>query len=158
MISCTFRLNGGKMSTLSCPGLGFFLAYSGNAGPNRNNPDAANIKNVDPLPPGRYYIVSREPGPFGSRLKTFAKSMASGSDHTVWFALYRDDNKIDDITFYKNTERGNFRLHPAGWRGISNGCITLPNVDDYMTLYRALLSTTTMRISSFTAFGTIQVY
>lgn len=25
MIQCTFHLNGGQLSTLSCPGIGFFL-------------------------------------------------------------------------------------------------------------------------------------
>lgn len=44
MIRCTFHLNGGQMSTLSCPGIGFFPAYSGHAGGKRNNPDAITLK------------------------------------------------------------------------------------------------------------------
>lgn len=69
MIRCTFHLNGGQMSTLSCPGLGFFPAYSGHAGANRNNPDAIALKKKGPLPPGKYFIVTRSavaPGPDGT--------------------------------------------------------------------------------------------
>lgn len=48
MIRCTFHLNGGQLSTLSCPGVGFFPAYSGHAGANRNNPDSVALKKKGP--------------------------------------------------------------------------------------------------------------
>lgn len=87
------------MSTLSCPGLGFFPAYSGNADPNRNNPDAVAIPKVGPLPPGLYYIVTRPRGGLKARWKDTIKELESGSNRDFWFALYRADEHIDDITF-----------------------------------------------------------
>lgn len=59
MIHCTFRLNGNALSNLSCTGIGFFPAYSGNTGQHRNNPDSVAIKDIGALPPGKYYIVDR---------------------------------------------------------------------------------------------------
>lgn len=113
MIKCTFHLNGGAISTLSCPGIGFFPAYSGNTGLYRNNPDSAHIKNVGPLPPGKYFIVNRPLGGLRTAIKNYIESEMSGSDRSIWFALYRDDGKIDDVTFYESVLRGQFRLHPS---------------------------------------------
>ena len=158
MIRCTFHLNGGQLSNLSCPGIGFFPAYSGNAGESRNNPDKTNVPSIGPLPPGKYYIVTRPGSGAAHFIKSAAYSILSGSDHFAWFALYREDSKIDDYTFVDEVERGNFRLHPAGWEGVSNGCITFVSRDHYNILRRALLQTPTMNIGGFTAFGTVQVY
>lgn len=159
MLKCLFHLNGGSLSTLSCPGLGFFPAYSGNAGPYRNNPDATHIKDVGPLPPGRYFIVNR-PTTLLSPVYDAPKSFFSGSDRSVWFGLFRDDGSINDVTLYRNIQRGNFRLHPAGYQGISNGCITLPSRSHYKILRDALLSenNSKIRVKSFIAYGTVQVY
>ncbi|WP_313449212.1 tlde1 domain-containing protein, partial [Atlantibacter hermannii] len=53
----------------------------------------------------------------------------------------------------------NFRLHPAGYQGISKGCITLPSKNHYTILRNALLSTASVMISaSLRAYGTVQVY
>lgn len=159
MIRCTFHLNGGALSTLSCPGVGFFSAYSGQAGSTRNNPDAMAIQDVGPLPTGKYYIVSR---PTGGRLnfaRDYISSVASGSDRKLWFALYREDNELDDITFIGEVERNSFRLHSAGYKGTSNGCITFPSMAQYMILRNALLNTTTFYVSSsLIAYGTVHVY
>lgn len=158
MLYCTFRLNGSDLSNLSCPGVGFFSAYSGNSGPHRNNPDSVTLKGTGPLPPGKYYIVER-PRSIGTRIKDIAASKFTGSDHSIWFGLYRVDKHIDDVTFINDVERGNFRLHPAGYEGISNGCITLPSSSDFGILRQALLNTPKEIISdSLFAFGTIQVY
>jgi hypothetical protein len=159
MLRCLFHLNGGSLSTLSVPGVGFFPAYSGNAGPYRNNPDAADIKNVGPLPPGRYFIVNR-PTTLLSPVYDAPKSFFSGSDRSLWFGLFRDDGSIDDVTLYKNVQRGSFRLHPAGYQGISNGCITLASRCHYEILRNALLSehNAKIRIQSLIAYGTVQVY
>ncbi|MFO3904755.1 DUF2778 domain-containing protein [Enterobacter hormaechei] len=159
MIRCTFHLNGGQMSTLSCPGIGFFPAYSGHAGGKRNNPDAITLKKKGPLPPGRYFIVTRSRGGLGSRWHDMLKELESGSNRDFWFALYRDDGAIDDLTFIGNVERGAFRLHPAGASGISEGCNTLPNHSHYHILHHALLSAGSLFITAeLKAFGTIQVY
>ncbi|MGL4723155.1 MAG: DUF2778 domain-containing protein [Scandinavium sp.] len=159
MIRCTFHLNGGALSTLSCPGIGFFPAYSGNAGPMRNNPDSIKIKDIGPLPAGQYFIVTRGRGGLGTRARDWFQSEATGSDRSIWFALYRNDSRIDDLTFIEDVERGHFRLHPAGYAGRSDGCITLPRRSDFTLLREALLKTPAFKVSaSLTAFGTIQVY
>lgn len=158
MIQCTFRLNGNGLSNLSCPGNGFFPAYSGNVGHNRNNPDSVKVKGIGPLPPGKYYIVDR-PRSFMTKLKDIGATKYTGSDHSIWFALYRADNNIDDYTFVDEVERGNFRLHPAGYEGISNGCITLPSPSHFAVLREALMRTPKMIVSgSLYAYGTVQVY
>lgn len=54
-------------------------------------------------------------------VQDWAATKYSGSDRSVWFALYRDDGNIDDWTFIDHVERGHFRLHPAGCMGISEG-------------------------------------
>jgi hypothetical protein len=159
MIPCTFRLNGAGMSVLSCPGVVFFRAYSGYAGTSRNNPESTGIKKIGPLPVGRYYIVSR---PEGGRLgpyRDFFASIISGSDRSVWFALFRDDGSIDDVTFIEQVARGNFRLHPAGYKGGSEGCITFASASEFDVLRASLLQTATVKITaSLTAYGTVQVY
>ncbi|WP_336994154.1 DUF2778 domain-containing protein [Lelliottia amnigena] len=159
MIRCTFRLNGAGMSVLSCPGVGFFRAYSGYAGTSRNNPNDISVPDTGPLPTGRYYIVNRTQGGRLGYVNDLAASVISGSDRDVWFALFRDDGSIDDLTFIDKVERGNFRLHPAGYKGISEGCITFPSKSDYAIFRTALLQTATMMVTaSLTAYGTVQVY
>lgn len=159
MIQCTFRLNGRGLSNLSCPGIGFFPAYSGNAGMHRNNPDSINVSNVGPLPPGRYYIVDRPRGGLLGGLREYIDSNVSGSDRGVWFGLFRDDGLLDDYTFIENVKRGNFRLHPAGWQGVSNGCITLPGRNHYEVLRRGILNSPAFILSGgLKAYGTIHVY
>ncbi|MGL5602592.1 MAG: DUF2778 domain-containing protein [Silvania sp.] len=158
MIHCTFRLNGNALSNLSCPGIGFFPAYSGNTGHHRNNPDSVAVKNIGPLPPGKYYIVDR-PRSLSTRVRDVFATKYTGSDHSIWFALYRVDGLVDDHTFIEQVERGNFRLHPAGYEGVSNGCITLPSPSHFAILREALLRTPSIRVSaSLNAYGTIQVY
>ncbi|MGR5945684.1 DUF2778 domain-containing protein [Enterobacter sp. C4G1] len=158
MIHCTFRLNGNALSNLSCPGIGFFPAYSGNAGIHRNNPDSVAVKNIGPLPPGKYYIVER-PRSMSTYVKDVFATKYTGSDHSIWFALYREDGSIDDTTFINAVSRGSFRLHPAGYEGISNGCITLPSPSHFAVLREALLRTPKILVSgSLYAYGTVQVY
>lgn len=159
MIRCTFHLNGGQLSTLSCPGVGFFSAWSGNAGPHRNNPDSIAIPKKGPIPPGNYFIVTRPRGGFRTRWQDMIHGLESGSDRDLWFALYRQDSAIDDFAFIEGVERGHFRLHPAGQSGISNGCITLHSHAEYNILLNELLRTPAMMVTAqLKAFGTIQVY
>ncbi|ASI57547.1 DUF2778 domain-containing protein [Raoultella ornithinolytica] len=158
MIRCTFCLNGNQLSNLSCPGIGFFPAYSG-TGTSRNDPDAVAVPSIGPLPTGLYYIVTRGTGGVVTMVSDSLASFISGSDRSIWFALYRHDSQIDDYTFIGHVRRGNFRLHPAGYQGVSEGCITLPRLSDFMLLRAALLNTPTIQVTaSLTAFGTVQVY
>lgn len=111
------------------------------------------------LPPGLYYIVTRPRGGIKSHWKDLVKELESGSNRDYWFALYRDDEHIDDITFIDKVKRGSFRLHPAGQSGISNGCITLPNHAHYTLLMHSLISSGAMMVTpQLKALGTIQVY
>ncbi len=159
MIRCLFRLNGQGLSTLVCPGVGFFPAYSGYKGTTRNNPDDMAVKKIGPLPTGKYYIVNRPTGGRGGPFYDFYNSTISGSDRSTWFGLFKEDANIDDDTFIEGVKRGQFRLHPAGYRGISEGCITLPSKANYSILRNALLQTVTFRVSSaLIAYGTVQVY
>ncbi|MEG1531638.1 MAG: DUF2778 domain-containing protein, partial [Citrobacter sp.] len=94
-----------------------------------------------------------------SAIKDYTASEISGSDRDIWFGLFREDEKLDDVTFYNKVSRGYFRLHPAGYNGVSNGCITLPSRAHYNILRETLLSTPQMLITpSLRAYGTIQVY
>ena len=87
------------------------------------------------------------------------KSIESGSNRDFWFALYRVDEHIDDVTFIEGVERGSFRLHPAGHSGISNGCITLPDHSHYRTLMHGLLLSGSIIVTAqLRAFGTVQVF
>ncbi|EKK5269665.1 DUF2778 domain-containing protein [Cronobacter dublinensis] len=158
MLRCKFHLNSQSLSNLSCPGVGFFPAYSGVEGNKRNNPGFVTTPNEGPLPPGKYYIVDRPKG-YGSAIKDYLSSQVSGSDRNVWFALYREDDTIDDHTFIEHVQRGAFRLHPAGYAGISKGCITLPSKEHFITLRSALLASPPVMVgASLMAYGTVQVY
>lgn len=75
--------------------------------------------------------------------------------------LFRDDGKIDDYTFVQGVKRGNFRLHPIGPLGLSEGCITLQHPIQFNYLRDRLLeSGATLNIpgSQLKAYGTIKVY
>lgn len=75
-----------------------------------------------------------------------------------WFALYRDDGKIDDTTWINGVERGNFRLHPPGPLGVSRGCITLQHRTDFLSIRQALLSTRQIKLSNgLMSYGVIEV-
>ncbi|MEJ1604804.1 DUF2778 domain-containing protein, partial [Escherichia coli] len=85
-------------------------------------------------------MVSRPLGGIRTMVYDYFSSQISSSDRDVWFALFREDGQVDDITFFESVSRGQFRLHPAGYEGVSNGCITLPGKSHYMLLRDALLS------------------
>lgn len=132
MIVCTFELNGKEMSTLVC-GANSFPAFSG-LWSNKNKREFACSVGTGPIPPGRYFIVDRESGGFLARFRDIF------NDKKDWFALYAADKKIDDEMFCKNIKRGQFRLHPKGTQGISQGCITLDEKADFYQLSRQLRS------------------
>jgi Protein of unknown function (DUF2778) len=158
-----FLVNNKFLSPLSIFGVGTFMAFSGND-IYRNRGGCTTIKNNGPIPAGRYWILDRPTGGIGSQALTWLKdawNTANGaaSDHTEWFALYRDDNQIDDYTWVEGVKRGNFRLHPAGGNGVSIGCITLHSHSDFRSIRRALLRTPTIpvRNSGLRAYGSIEV-
>jgi hypothetical protein len=144
-------------------GVGAFPAFSGND-IYRNRGGCVTVPNDGPIPPGKYWIVDRPTGGIRSRLEASLKDMLNSaigtpSHHDEWFALYRDDGAIDDWTWINGVKRGQFRLHPAGGRGISLGCITLPSYPDFQRIRNALLHTNTIpaRNSGLSAYGWIEV-
>ncbi|CAM2198552.1 DUF2778 domain-containing protein (plasmid) [Paraburkholderia kururiensis] len=157
-ISCRFILNDRAYSTLSCAGIGAFAAFSG-TGEGRDNPAAVARQDVGPLPPGRYYIVDRESGGLMGGVRDFLLEHVYGTDRSTWFALYRNDDVIDDWTVINGVRRGNFRLHPIGPRRLSEGCITLLNPRDFTTLRDRLKASPTIAVPGrkLRAYGTVDV-
>jgi len=158
-----FLVNNEPLSPLSFLGIGTFNAYSGDK-QYRNRGGCTAVPDNGPIPAGKYWIVARPTG--GIRSKTYAWTKdtwnaikGTPSDHAEWFALYRDDRVIDDVTWVNGVKRGQFRLHPAGGQGTSLGCITLPRHTDFSIIRRALLHTATIpvRNSGLHAYGTIEV-
>lgn len=157
-IACTFFLNNKKLSALKCEGMGSFVAFSG-TDTGRDNPGAVAKKDVGPLPPGRYYIVDRESGGHLGRIRDLFLEHFYGTNRTSWFALYRNDGVIDDYTSIQGIIRGNFRLHPVGPRGLSEGCITLTNAHEFTILRDRLKASPTISVPGFRgrAYGTVDV-
>lgn len=158
-----FLVNNAFLSPLTIDGLGTFDAYSGND-QFRNRGGCTAVPDNGPLPAGKYWIVPRPTGGVGSAVITWFKDEYNfysrhPSDHFEWFALYRDDGRIDDITWVNGVKRGQFRLHPAGGQGLSLGCITLPSRTDFLRIRNALLHTVTIPAgnSGLRAYGTIEV-
>jgi hypothetical protein len=106
-IERTFRLNDKPLSVLHCDGIGDFSAFSGD-GTGKNNAAAIAIRDVGPLPPGRYYIVDRGSGGVFSHMRDFLYDVYNQTDRHKWFALYRDDGRIDDWTFVNGAGRAIF--------------------------------------------------
>jgi hypothetical protein len=158
-----FLVNNEPLSPLTIFGLGTFNAYSGNE-QYRNRGGCTAIPDNGPIPAGKYWIVDRPTGGIGSQAFAWAKdewntAFGHSSNHREWFALYRDDRVIDDVTWVNGVKRGQFRLHPAGGHGLSLGCITLPSYSDFTKIRRALLHTTTIpaRNSGLRSYGNIEV-
>jgi len=157
-LACTFALNAQPMSSLDCRELGCMAAFSG-TGAARNNPRSTGVKSVGPLPRGRYYIVDRQSGGMMGGLRHFVLEHLYGTDRSSWFALYRDDGTIDDVTSIEGINRGAFRLHPVGPRGLSEGCITLASPAAFTRLRALLKAGPTIAIPNTTsvAYGTVDV-
>jgi hypothetical protein len=158
-INCTFALNSRPLTTLSCPGVGNFAAFSGMPA-DRNNPAAVAHADSGPLPQGRYYIVDRESGGHLGWLYDYLRTYGYGTNRNEWFALYRKDEKVDDITFVKGVRRGAFRLHPIGPQRRSEGCIALASPAQFKQLSTYLRSTgpaLTVPGTTVKAYGTVEV-
>lgn len=121
-VACTFQLNAKPTSVLQCAGIGNFVAFSGRDS-GRDNPAAVEKEMIGPLPPGRYYIVDRQSGGHLGWLYDVVRKYGYGTDRDQWFALWRE--KTGDTTIINGVHRGQFRLHPIGPQGLSEGCITL---------------------------------
>lgn len=130
MRQCHFELNNQPMSSLRL-GASQFPAFSG-LGTHINQRQSACFRSQGPIPPGEYFVLDRESGgTLGWLYDLFNK-------RGDWFALYAIDKNIDDETWYEQVKRGKFRLHPKGPSGISEGCIVIDKLSDYVHLRTTL--------------------
>lgn len=164
-INGKFILTGAQFSPLILPGIGHFMAFSGND-QYRNNAARAAIPFKGPIPLGRYHIVKRPVNGFKSMLYTMSREAWTWPTdtaviHAEWFGLFRQDSHVDDKTFIDGVERGNFRLHPIGPAGISQGCITLQHRSDFIKIRQALMTytygNTNIPGTQLYSYGTIEV-
>lgn len=103
------------------------------------------IAHFGPIPVGSYYIFDRQSGgTLGSVRDLFAK--LNGSDKSEWFALYAVDKKIDDEILCEQIIRGNFRIHPKGLQGISNGCVTIEHTIDWYQVRSIIKASQTVSV------------
>lgn len=137
-VSCTFWLNDKETSNLYCQGFGNVKAFSG-MGVGRDNPRDTAMKNIGPLPPGKYYIVDRRSGGrLGWLWDWLSIHTYLSTDHSKWFMLWNEHG--GDDTFINGVKRGGFRLHPIGQRGLSEGCITVVDPLEFDSLQRFIRS------------------
>lgn len=131
MFQCGFELNGQPMSAFRIGAISY-PAFSG-LGNNANRRTMACVKGTGPIPPGTYSIFDCQSGGLLGPIR----DMLNGRND--WFALYAADNRIDDETFCNEVKRGNFRLHPKGITGRSEGCVVVAKESDFFHL-RAILT------------------
>ncbi|KGF30090.1 MULTISPECIES: DUF2778 domain-containing protein [Oligella] len=164
LIQGTFELNDQEFSELRLNGVNV-KAFSG-MGRYRNKKLFQCIKNLGPIPLGKYYIVDRSC--FNSttcKIKTtlanhrIIRQLTGLSNYSEWFALYAEDNFIDDSVQCDSMIRGAFRLHPKGERGISEGCITIDSYNDFQKVRNLIKATKKRQIqgTSIMTYGTITV-
>ena len=166
-LECRFKLNGKPVSHLVCKSLGLNMpAFSGQRSC-VNDPETTFVESVGPIPLGLYYIVDRPKGGGMQKYKDVVYDWASDTRHADWFGLFKEDGLVDDYTQTKGTygrwkegtnlihyvgpefgghvekvvnpRRGNFRLHPVGYFGISEGCITLFQKEQFYQLREHLV-------------------
>jgi hypothetical protein len=151
-LSCTFTLNSQEKSWFTCPGVGSVEAFSGD-GQGRNNPKATSSYH-GAIPRGRYWIVDRVSGGHLGWLYDTLHHRAG------WFALYCDDDRIDDYMSVDGVTRSSFRLHPAGVPGfgVSHGCITVVWRNDFDRLHNALVGSGSKVVGGvYKAYGSVEV-
>lgn len=156
--TCFFRLNGKRMSTLECLDFGSVLAFSGND-IYVNDPNATAIPKNGPLPHGRYYIVHRQSGGRHGAIVDTANDTFNGTRRRDWFALYTTTPPGSDFLMIHGVRRSNFRIHPVGYWGVSEGCITLPNIHNFYALRSWLMRQSTSKIpgTNMDYYGTVTV-
>lgn len=156
--TCFFHLNGKLMSVLQCLDFGSMLAFSGND-IYVNNPSATAVPNNGPLPHGKYYIVDRQSGGRHGAVIDAINDQVSGTRRRDWFALYTATPPVRDFLVIQGVTRSNFRIHPVGYWGVSEGCITLPNLQNFYSLRSWLKRQKTSKIpgTNIDYYGTVTV-
>lgn len=97
-----FVVNDADFSPLTMYGVGTFMAYSGKD-KYRNQSGCTAVPSTGPIPAGTYHIVKRPTGGWKGVIRTDLHDFYSWLTPTPvikaeWFALYRDDGKLDDYT------------------------------------------------------------
>ncbi|MFM0237606.1 DUF2778 domain-containing protein [Paraburkholderia phytofirmans] len=137
-VKCTFVLNGQRDSVFSCEGTASVAAFSG-MDHGRDNPDDTAVENVGPIPKGTYYLVDRQSGGLMGFLYEWCYATGSVStDRRKWFTLWNP--ATGDTTNINGIKRGHFRLHPMGYLGLSHGCITVENSQEFDRLQKFIRS------------------
>jgi hypothetical protein len=151
MIHCEFELNNKRVSQFKYANRQA-EAFSGN-GVHTNRLQSVCMPSIGPIPPGKYYIVDRQSGGFLGALYDFLENKSQ------WFSLYAIDNKIDDVAYCEAVKRGQFRLHPKGPLGRSEGCITIEKPADFVQIRAMLKGTNTVNIpnTELQAYGMVVV-
>ena len=67
--------------------------------------------------------------------------------------------KIDDSTFCEKVKRGQFRIHPEGPLGISQGCVTFKKMSDFRTFSSIIKGSGKIKIpgTSIESYGKLTV-
>lgn len=142
---CYYKLNKQKTSYLQCPGFGNVPAFSGKD-KYTNDPSATAVAKKGPIPIGTYYIIDRQSGGHLGAIEDAIHNVVTGTHRQDWFELYNAAPPGGDVTIVKGVIRGNFRIHPVGYIGESDGCITLPHPSQFEQLRSFLHSQTTAKI------------
>ncbi|WP_250473996.1 DUF2778 domain-containing protein [Caballeronia sp. GAFFF1] len=156
-VRCTFTLDNRRTSTLVCEGYGTVEAFSGQK-EGRDNPEKVATPKIGPIPPGQYYIVDRLSGGVLGALRDFGAPIVGSTDRRKWFMLWNP--RTGDVTMINGIQRGQFRLHPEGTHGISEGCITLVNPAEFEFLQQFIRRSPpalTVPGSALKAYGTVTV-
>lgn len=136
MLQCSFKLNDRPMSEFRIGALAF-PAYSGQER-YINKVSLTCTPIFGAIPVGQYYIFDRRSG---GRLGPWKDALnLNGNNKSEWFALHAIDGNIDDDSVLCNDIlRGQFRLHPKGRLGRSEGCITIDQQGDWQHI-RSILA------------------
>ncbi|MBN3850322.1 DUF2778 domain-containing protein [Paraburkholderia sp. Ac-20342] len=156
MLQCTFRLSGKPMSKFEIGALKFD-AFSGQ-GSHINKAPLSCTPNYGAIPVGRYYIFDRKSGGTVGPLMDWLN--LNGNNKSEWFSLYAIDGSIDDDhVICDGILRGNFRLHPKGRIGKSEGCVTIENLGDWHRIRAILTDTPKLAVpgSQLKAYGELPV-
>lgn len=151
MVERRFDLNGKPMSEFRC-GSYRFPAFSG-LGDYVNKRMTVCKEGVGAIPPGAYFVIDRQSGGMLGPLRDAINGRRD------WFSLLADEGRLDDVTICDSVIRGQFRLHPKGPIGISQGCIVIDDVERFQLL-RALLKTSAQQKipgTSIMAYGRVIV-
>ncbi|NIF51364.1 DUF2778 domain-containing protein [Burkholderia sp. Ax-1724] len=127
MLQCSFKLNGKPMSELKIGALSF-PAFSGQEN-DINQPALMCTPGYGAIPIARYYIFDRQSGGLLGPLKE--RLDLNGNKKGEWYSLYAIDGNIDDEVICNGIVRGQFRLHPKGRLGRSEGCVTIERLTDW---------------------------